>query len=129
MTGPSALQLVTAWVASAVVAPVVYVGWVIVAVAFLGGGWPSPKAMLQWLTIFFGGALIFQLLYGGFVYVVFRRLGLFNLLTVLLAYLVPLAVFLWMGSDRQKDLIEAIPKLTLAFMVALVGWFFARSPN
>jgi len=48
---------------------------------------------------------------------------------VLLAYLGPLAVIIWLGSDREKDIIEAIPRLALVSILALVGWFLARSPN
>ena len=138
MIGPTAARLITAWVVSALVFPVAYIGWGMYSRAFLEAA-PSPPltllrslltlSNLRFFLTFFGGALVFQLLYGGVVYVILRRLGLFNLLMVLLAYLGPLAVIVWLGSDQKKDIIEAIKPLALLSILALVSWFLAQSPN
>jgi hypothetical protein len=72
--------------------------------------------------------LIFQLAYGGLLYLVLRRLSLFNLPWVLLAYLAPVAVIALTWSAAPK-VANAIPMLTAGTTLAVVGWFLARSPK
>jgi hypothetical protein len=72
--------------------------------------------------------LMFQLAYGGLLYLVLRRLGLFNLPLVLLAYFVPITGIALIGSAAPK-IANAIPMLTAGTALAVVGWFLARSPK
>jgi hypothetical protein len=128
MIDPSTRQLIVAWIVSALIVPAAYLAWVVVALVFLGAGPTQPLRMLQSILTVFGGALVFQLLYGGFVYVVLKKLGLLKLPTALLGYLVPLIAFQFLGDGPPTAPIEAVP-LVLAFMLALVGWFFVRPSN
>lgn len=128
MVDPSTRQLIVAWIASALVVPVAYLVWAVVVLVFLGAGPTQPLRILQSVLTLFSGALVFQLLYGGFVYVVLKKLDLLKLPTALLGYLVPLIAFQLLGGEPPKDPFEAAP-LVLAFMLALVGWFFVRPSN
>ena len=120
------MRLLVAWVASAFAgaAAIPVGGWV--AAWFLGGG-PMVWAMgmFRIVPIVFVGCLIVQFVYGGLLYLGLGYLGLFNLPVVVLAYVVPIAAFVWMGADVPKDIVMAIPKLACGLGLAVVGWMLA----
>jgi hypothetical protein len=72
--------------------------------------------------------LIFQPAYGGLVYFILTRAGLWNSWMVSLAYLLPVILFSCLGSDTTQDLLGTIPWLGFALIVVVVSWFFAP-PN
>jgi TRAP-type mannitol/chloroaromatic compound transport system permease small subunit len=62
----------------------------------------------------FGGALIVQLIYGGILYVVLKRLDWLNLPIILLAYVAPVIAFSWHASDTTNDIVGTIPWIVFA---------------
>jgi len=78
---------------------------------------------LAWLTV--GAALVVQLLYGGLVYVLLTRFGLWHLWAVTSTYLL-LWMIAWSAIDTFREALGMIAWLGFANLVALVFWFFAR---
>lgn len=146
------MHLLIAWVASAfagflaerVSTLVILTAWNIPAWERLSGGLPNPRCFLEAFSytcpklfvfrpvplgayplVFF---LVFQLVYGGLLYLALRRLGLFNLPPVLLAYLVPALAWAWIPIYATLGVVflVLIPPLAAGTALALVGWLLAR---
>jgi hypothetical protein len=66
-----------------------------------------------------------QLFYGGLVYLVLTRAGLWNFWVVALAYLAPLFAIGWFVVDTTREARGMIGWVILACIVAFVSWFFA----
>jgi hypothetical protein len=129
-----------AWVASALVGVVVF----LFASAIVGGvssaySWgrlPDWGAILFtfWLlpagvyASAFAFLLVLQFAYGGLLYWVLRRLGLYNLPLVLLAYLAPITGLALSGAAAPQ-IANAIPLLACGTALAAVGWFLAPRPR
>jgi hypothetical protein len=135
-TGAEAqMRLLIAWVVSALAGLVVYViaALIVAAISTLYAWGPKLNGLLISLrsvpaiadthaVAFF---LFLQFTYGGLVYLLLRRLGLFNLPLVFLAYLAPIAgIALNIGAPAW--LANAIPMLAAGTALAVVGWFLAR---
>jgi hypothetical protein len=130
------MRLLVAWIASALAGFVAERFGTLIAVAI-----PTWKHLLHWTDVLFilrvipasvyayafVVFLILQLAYGGLLYLVLTRLGLFNLPLVLLAYLVPIAGFALMDIGAPAR--HAIPVFTAGTALAVVGWFVARPPK
>jgi hypothetical protein len=69
--------------------------------------------------------LFVQFFYGGVVYFLLTRVGLWTLWAVALAYLLPLVVIGWFGIDTKREAYGMIAWAIFAFIVAWVSWFFA----
>jgi hypothetical protein len=117
--------LVIAWFASSVVFSIAFVGFMVLWVWLDDGTLRSWSAILRlgWLTIV--AALVVQFLYGGLVYFLLTRAGLWRLWAVALAYLLPLLVIGWFGIDTKREALGMIAWVILACIVAWVSWFFA----
>jgi hypothetical protein len=92
----------------------------------------SNFAAAAFTGIVFAFGLVFQLIYGGLVFLALKRGGLLNLPAVFLVYFVPTLFFCVNGSDTEKSLIMSIPILIWASVLAIVGWFFVsrgKSPE
>jgi hypothetical protein len=86
---------------------------------------PPPAAAIRtWMFALLAG-LIVQLVYGGLIYFILNRARLWNVWTVLLAYVLPVVAFSWHASDTTQDFMGTIPWLAFASTVALVSWLFA----
>lgn len=83
------------------------------------------RTLLSLLTVF-GAALVFQLLYGGLVYVVLKKLNLLKLPTALLGYLTPLVAYQLLGSDPPKDIFSAAPWFWRSRLPLLDGLLFGH---
>lgn len=79
---------------------------------------------LTWTTV--GAAVVAQFFYGGLVYFVLSRVGLWRLWAVTFAYLL-LWTIAWNGIDTIREAWGMIGWLVLACLIAGVFWFFARS--
>src|SRR5262245_66494578 len=108
------MQLVTAWLASALAGAVAYPIGVVIAAALQGVPSVVWTGFLRFNLYVFAFCLVLQLVYGGLLYLVLTRVGLISLPLVLMAYVVPLMLFVWAASDRSQDLITAIPWLLCA---------------
>lgn len=130
------MRLLIAWVVSALAGVVAYVVAALIVAAFstLYAWGPQlnglrivlrtvPMIAYTHAVAFF---LILQFTYGGFVYLVLSRLGLFNLPLVLLAYLAPVGGLFLMQAATQGHFANAIPTLAAAAALAVVGWLLAR---
>jgi hypothetical protein len=118
-------NLVIAWLASSVAFSIAFVGFMMLWV-WLDDGSLRPWSVvlrLGWLAA--GAALIVQFFYGGLVYFVLTRAGLWSLWTVALAYLLPLLWIGWLTIDTKREALGMIAWVIFACIVACVSWFFA----
>ena len=90
-----------------------------------GGPLPPLLGLLSTTLGIFGAALVVQIVYGGLIYAVLFRWGGLQLWLIVLAYIVPVALFDWTASDTTADIEGTIRWIGFAFLVAVVFWFFA----
>jgi hypothetical protein len=119
-------SLLVAWFASAIAFSGAVLSWMFLTVQMEGGVLPRPLGVVRGALFALVLGLIFQFGYGGLVYVILTRTGLWNIWTVSLAYLLPVVLFSYFASDTTQDLLGTIPWLVFALIVAVVSWFFAR---
>ncbi len=116
--------LLVPWLASSFAFSLMFVAFMLVTV-WLETLAPPPAIMVARGALgFFALGLVIQFAYGGVVYLVLTRAGLWNLWTVSLAYLLPVALFGWHASDTTQDILGTIRWLVFALIVAVVSWFF-----
>jgi hypothetical protein len=118
-------ELLIAWLASSAAFSIAFIGFMLLWVWLDDGSLRSWGAILRlgWLTV--SAALIVQFFYGGLVYFVLTRAGLWSLWTVTVAYLLPLSAIGWFGIDTKREALGMIGWVILACIVACVSWFFA----
>lgn len=117
--------LLVPWLASSFVFSLMFVALMFVTV-WLETSAPPPLVMvLRGALGTFALGLVIQFAYGGLVYVILTRTGLWNVWTVSLAYLLPVGLFGWHASDTTQDILGTIRWLAFALIVAAVSWFFA----
>ncbi len=116
--------LLVAWFASAIAFSGAFLSWMLLMARMEGGVLPQPLGIVRVALLPLVLCLIFQFVYGGLVYVILARPGLWNIWTVSLAYLLPVVVFSYRHSDTTQDLLGTIPWLAFALIVAAVSWFF-----
>jgi hypothetical protein len=117
--------LAVAWLASAFAFSIAFIAWMFVTVWLEGSVPPRPVGVLRLGVFAVGASLVVQLGYGGLIYVILTRMGLWSIWTVALAYLLPAVLFSWSASDITQDILGTIPWLVFALIVAAVTWFFA----
>jgi hypothetical protein len=117
--------LARAWLVSALAFSVAFVAWMFVTVWLEGSVPPGPFGVLRLSLFVLCASLIVQLGYGGLIYVILTRVGLWSVWTVALAYLLPVILFSWSASDTTQDILGTIPWLVFASIVAVVSWLFA----
>jgi hypothetical protein len=117
-------DLLVPWLASSLAFSLMQVAWMFVTVWLETSALPPPTMAVRGVLGFFALGLVIQFAFGGLVYVILTRLGLWNVLTVSLAYLLPVVLFSYHASDTTQDLLGTIPWLVFALIVALVTWFF-----
>ena len=120
-------NLVIAWLASSAAFSIAFIGFMLLWV-WLDDGTSRPwSAILRlgWVTV--SAAIIVQFFYGGLVYFVLTRAGLWRLTTVALAYLLPLLAIGWFSIDTEREALGMIAWVVFACLVAYVSWFFAPS--
>jgi hypothetical protein len=105
-----------------------FVAFMVVTVWLETSAPPSPIMVVRGAFGFFALGLVIQFAYGGLVYVILTRASLWNIWTVSLAYLLPVALFGWHASDTTQDILGTIRWLVFALIVAVVSWFFATGP-
>ena len=118
-------DLVVAWLASSAAFSIAFIGFMLLWVWLDDGTLRSWSAILRlgWLTV--SAALIVQFFYGGLIYFVLTRAGLWSLWTVALAYFLPLLVIGWFSIDTKREAVGMIAWVIFACLVAYVSWFFA----
>jgi hypothetical protein len=118
-------DLVVAWLTSSAAFSIAFVGFMMFWVWLDDGTFRPWSAILRlgWVTV--SAALIVQFFYGGLIYVVLTRTGLWNLWTVILAYLLPLLWIGWFSIDTTREAYGMIAWIIFALIVAYVSWFFA----
>ncbi|MEH2555934.1 hypothetical protein V1286_003463 [Bradyrhizobium algeriense] len=118
-------DLVIAWLASSAAFSIAFIGFMLLWVWLDDGTLRSWSAIfrLGWVTI--SAALIVQFFYGGLIYFVLTRAGLWTLWTVALAYLLPLLVIGWYSIDTKREAVGMIAWVIFACLVAYVSWFLA----
>jgi hypothetical protein len=121
--------LLVAWFASAVAFSGAFLFWMFLTVRLEGGVLPQPLGIIRGGLFAFVLGLIFQFGYGGLVYVILTRMGLWNIWTVSFAYLLPVILFSYLASDTTQDLLGTIPWLVFALIIAMVSWLLARPHN
>ena len=116
-------KFVVAWLASSVAFSIAFVCFMILW-NWLDQNPPTWRMIyrLAWVTV--GAALVAQLFYGGLVYFLLTRIGLWRLWAVTLAYLL-LWMIAWTGIDTFREALGMVGWLALACLVAWVFWFFA----
>ena len=118
-------NLFIAWLASSVAFSIAFVGFMVLWVWLDDGTLRPWNAMLRLGFLAFVAALIVQFLYGGLVYFVLTRAGLWNFWTIPAAYLLPLAVIGWFAIDTKREALGMIAWVILFLIVAYVSWFLA----
>jgi len=118
-------SLVIAWLASSAAFSIAFVGFMLLWVWLDDGTLRPLGAIVRLGLLAIGAALIVQLVYGGLVYLLLTRLGLWNLWTALLAYLAPLLEIGWFTVDTKREAWGMIGWGILACIVAWVSWFLA----
>jgi hypothetical protein len=121
--------LLVPWLASALAFSLMQVAWMFVTFGLEISALPPPITVVRGVLGFFAIGLVIQFVYGGLVYVILTQAGLWNVWTVSLAYLLPVALFGWHASDTTQDILGTIRWLVFALVVAVVSWFFARPNN
>ncbi|AUC97233.1 hypothetical protein CWS35_25540 [Bradyrhizobium sp. SK17] len=119
-------NLVLAWLVSSAAFTVAFVGWMIYWAMSDGAPVPSGGAILRLSLIALAAALIVQLVYGGLVYLILTRSGLWSIWTIAFVYLLPV-FFIDYGIDTQREARGMIAWMVFACLVAGVSWFFARA--
>jgi hypothetical protein len=117
--------LLVAWLASAIAFSGAFISWMFLMVRMEGGVLPQPLYIFRGALFAFALCLVFQFGYGWLVYAILTRADLWNIWTVSLAYLLPVILFSYVGSDTTQDLLGTIPWLVFALIVALVSWSLA----
>jgi len=118
-------ELLIAWLASAAAFSIAFVGFMMLWVWLDDGTLRSWGAILRLGSVAIGAALVVQFFYGGFIYVLLTRIGLWNLWTVVLAYLLPLLWIGWHTIDAKREAVGLIGWVILVCITAWVAWFFA----
>jgi hypothetical protein len=118
--------LVIAWLASSAAFSLAFVGFMVLWVWLDDGSLRSWTTILRLSWLSMGAALVVQFFYGGLVYFVLTRAGLWNPWTVALAYLMPVLVIGWFSVDTEREAWGMIAWVIFACIVAFVSWFFAR---
>lgn len=118
-------DLAIAWLASTAAFSIAFIGFMILWVWLDDGTFRPWSAILRlsWVTVV--AALVVQFFYGGFVYFVLTRIGLWNLWSVIFAYLLPVLWVGWFGIDTKREALGMIAWVFLALVVAYVSWFLA----
>jgi hypothetical protein len=104
---------------------IAFVGFMLFWVWFDDGTLRSPSAILRLGLLAMSAALVVQLFYGGLVYLLLSRAGLWKFWLVVLAYFLPLIAFGWFTIDTRREAFGMIAWILLAFIVAWVSWFLA----
>jgi hypothetical protein len=124
------LELLLAWMASALAGSFAYTT-VFVLTELLRADLVSPYGLrwspdlLTFILPFFAIGLIFQLIYGGLLYLGLKGAGLFNFPVLLLGYLVPALATAWFGSSSPEKLLMSAPLLLSGSVMAAVTWYCA----
>lgn len=118
-------NLVIAWLASSAAFSVAFVGFMLFWAWLDDGTLRSSSAIFRLGLLAMSAALVVQLSYGGLVYLVLSRAGLWNFWLVVLAYLLPLFAFGWFAIDTRREAFGMIAWVIFAFIVAWVSWFLA----
>jgi hypothetical protein len=124
LTEQNVKPLAVAWLGSAFAFTIAFIAWMFVTAWLEGSIPPRPAGVLRLGLFAFGASLVVQLAYGGLVYLILTRMGLWSVWTVALAYLLPVVLFSWSASDTMQDILGTIPWLAFASIVAVVSWFF-----
>ena len=122
-------SLVIAWLASSAAFSIAFIGFMLLWVWLDDGTLRPWSAILRlgWVTV--SAALIVQFLYGGLVYLVLTRAGLWSLGTVVLAYLLPVLVIDQLTTDTRRQSLAMIAWVIFACIVACVSWFIAPAQS
>jgi hypothetical protein len=118
-------QLFIAWLASSAAFSIAFVGFILLWVWLDDGTFRPWTSILRLGFLTISAALIVQLLYGGVVYFVLRRAGLWRFWSVATAYLLPLAMFGWFAIDTVREGLGMIAWVIFAIIVAYVSWLLA----
>ncbi|HEX7923098.1 MAG TPA: hypothetical protein VF583_19235 [Bradyrhizobium sp.] len=119
-------NLALAWLASSAAFTAAFVGWMTYWVMSDGAAMPSGSQILRLSLVALGGALVVQFVYGGLVYFVLTRIGLWSIWTIAFAYLLPV-YFIGYGIDTQREARGLVAWMMFACLVAGVSWYFARA--
>lgn len=120
-------DLLVTWLASSLAFSLMLVAFMFVTVWLDTSAPPPPITVVRGVLGFFALGLVIQFAYGGLVYVILTRAGLWNVWTVSLAYLLPVALFGWHASDTTQDILGTIRWLVCALIVGVVSWFLHPS--
>jgi hypothetical protein len=118
-------NLAVAWLASSAAFVIAFIGFMALWVWLDERTFRPPLSYLRLGAFAFGAALVVQFVYGGLVYFILTRIGLWNIWTVTLAYLLPVGVIAWLTVDTVREGVGTIAWLMFACIVAAVFWFFA----
>ncbi|WP_315703531.1 MULTISPECIES: hypothetical protein [unclassified Bradyrhizobium] len=113
-----------AWLASSAAFSIAFVAFMIFW-AGLDGVYPGLKGISRLAGVTIGSALALQLVYGGLVYLLLTRIGVWRLWAVTLAYLI-LWVLAWNSIDTSREAWGMLAWLVFACLVAWVFWFVAK---
>ncbi|QOZ34263.1 hypothetical protein [Bradyrhizobium sp. CCBAU 53421] len=120
-------NLALAWLVPSAAFAVVFVGWMVPWTTTPGVHTLYWSDDLRLFLIVLAAALTFQLIYGGLVYFILTRLGLWSIWTVGFAYLLPVFVADRFGIDPSGEAHAMMAWIAFACLVAGVFWFFARA--
>jgi len=118
-------DLVIAWLASSAAFAIAFTGFMVLWVWLDDGSFRPWSATLRLGLLTAGAALVVQFFYGGLVYFLLTRAGLWSLWTVALAYLLPVFVIGWLTIDTEREALGMIAWVIFACLVACVSWFLA----
>jgi hypothetical protein len=116
-------NFVVAWLASSIAFSIAFVCFMILW-NWLDQNLPTWPMIYRLAWVTGGAALVVQFFYGGLVYLLLTRIGLWRLWAVTLPYLL-LWMIAWSGIDIFREAWGMVGWLGLAFLIAWVFWFFA----
>jgi hypothetical protein len=119
-------EFVVAWLASSLAFTVAFVAFMVVGSWLYGQPWLPLTAILRLIWLAARDALIVLFFYGGFVYLLLTRVGLWRFWTIAFAYLLPVWLCGALAVGIRRDVWTIVASVVFVCIVA--GVFRALIP-
>lgn len=118
-------NLLFAWLFGALSLTIMFVGWAFITGDISSGSGIFVKRMFAIAIYSFEMGAVWQTMYGILVFLALRRFNIINAWTAVVAYMLPVFIFNLITADTFNDMIDTVPWVIYATVMALVSWFFA----